>query len=125
MSLDLPIIQQTYDLIAWYSPILQCFPRNHKFVLGDRIHGQLYGLLEGLIRARYRRDKLALLEDLNADMDILRYQTRLCREFGLFDTRRYEYASKRINEIGQSLGGWIRHQRRTTKPGLLPAGTPT
>jgi len=34
---DLPIIQKTYDLIKWYVPILNRLPRDHKFLLGDRI----------------------------------------------------------------------------------------
>jgi len=38
-SKELPIIQRTYDLIRWYVPILNRLPRNHKFMLGDRITG--------------------------------------------------------------------------------------
>lgn len=49
---ELPIIQKTYDLIQWYVPILNRLPRDHKFVLGDRITTGLYDLLDGLIQAR-------------------------------------------------------------------------
>lgn len=68
---DLPIIQKTYDLIKWYVPILNRLPRDQKFLLGDRITTGLYNLLEGLIRARYTRDKLSQLELLNTNLDIL------------------------------------------------------
>ncbi len=74
---ELPIIQKTYDLIKWYVPILNRLPRNHKFMLGERIINQLYDLLEELIKAKYSRQKLPLLEALNNKLDILRYQTRL------------------------------------------------
>lgn len=53
---ELPIIQRVYDLILWYVPRLNKLPRDHKFMLGDRIQGSLYGLLEGLIRARYAHE---------------------------------------------------------------------
>jgi len=109
---ELPIIQRTYDLILWYVPRLNKFPRNFKFVLGDRVQNTLYTFLEGLIRARYRRSKLELLERLNAELDVLRYQTRLCKDLQMLDTRRYEYVSGLINEIGENLGGWIKQQRR-------------
>lgn len=109
---ELPIIQRMYDLILWYVPRLNKLPRNYKFALGDRIQAQLYGILEGLIRARYARDKLALLEALNVELEVVRYQTRLCKDLELLDVRRYEYVSKLINEIGESLGGWIRQQRK-------------
>ncbi|MFM7615175.1 MAG: diversity-generating retroelement protein Avd [Synechococcales cyanobacterium] len=70
---ELPIIQRTYDLIRWYVPILTRLPRNHKFMLGDRITGGLYDLLEALIRAKYESQKLKRLEPLNSDLDILRH----------------------------------------------------
>jgi hypothetical protein len=41
---DLPIIQKTYDLIKWYIPILNRLPRDHKFMLGDRMINELYNL---------------------------------------------------------------------------------
>ncbi|MEA5529979.1 diversity-generating retroelement protein Avd [Dolichospermum sp. UHCC 0684] len=109
---DLPIIQKTYDLIKWYVPILERLPKNHKFGLGDRIVSGLYDLLEGLILARYAREKLGQLELLNAKIDILRHQTRLLFDFQLFDERRYEYVGQLINDIGNELGGWIKQQRQ-------------
>ena len=111
---ELPIIQKTYDLILWYVPRLNKFPRDFKFVLADRIQRTLYDFLEGLIVARYRRDKLEALEGLNAMLDVLRYQTRLCRDFQHLDIRRYEHVSGLINEIGKDLGGWIKQQRSRT-----------
>ncbi len=108
---DLPIIQKTYDLIKWYVPILNRLPRDHKFLLGNRIIIELYDLLDGLIVARYARQKLAQLEDLNSKLDILRYQTRLLLEFNLIKTERYEYIQKLLTDIGTDLGGWIKQQK--------------
>ncbi len=59
---DLPVIQRTYDLIKWYVPILNRLPREHKFLLGERIVTGLYDLLEGLIQARYAKEKLTQLK---------------------------------------------------------------
>lgn len=109
---ELPIIQKTYDLIKWYIPILNRLPKDHKFMLGDRIIARLYDLLERLIQARYAKEKLGILEPLNSSLDILRHQTRLLLDFELIKTERYEYASKLINEIGSDLGGWIKHKKR-------------
>ena len=58
-------------------------PKIHKFTLGDRIINQLYDLLEGLIQAKYAKDKLIQLESLNTQLDILRYQTRMLLDFNL------------------------------------------
>jgi hypothetical protein len=107
---DLPIIQKTYDLIKWYVPILNRLPKNHKFNLGDRITTQLYDLLDNLLIVQYKKEKLALLEPLNQQLIILRYQTRLLLDFQLISNQRYEYASKLLHHIGTDLGGWIKQQ---------------
>jgi hypothetical protein len=44
-SLDLPVIQKTYDLVKWYIPILNRLPRDHRFTLGERMINGLYNLL--------------------------------------------------------------------------------
>ena len=75
MAAELPIIQKTYDLIKWYVPVLNRLPRTQRFQLGNRLTTTLYDLLEGLILARYQRDKLAQLQNLNSKLDVLRYQT--------------------------------------------------
>lgn len=54
-----------YDLIVWYVPPLQKLPRDHRFLLGERIIGRLYELRDDLILARYAHEKLALLETIN------------------------------------------------------------
>ena len=109
---ELPVIQKTYDLIKWYVPILNRLPRDHKFLLGDRMVTGLYSLLEGLTQARYAREKLSQLQALNTHLDILRHQTRLLLDFQLISAQRYEYAGGQINQIGVDLGGWIKQQRQ-------------
>jgi hypothetical protein len=108
---ELSVIQKTYDCIQWYVPIVERLPKIHKFTLGDRIINQLYDLLEGLIQAKYAKNKLPQLESLNTKLDILRYQTRMLLDFNKMSVERYEYAIKLIDEIGTELGGWIKKQR--------------
>ncbi|MEA5464351.1 diversity-generating retroelement protein Avd [Leptothoe sp. PORK10 BA2] len=108
---ELPIIQKTYDLIKWYVPILNRLPKNHRFLLGDRMASSLYDLLEQLIKARYEQQKLPRLENLNSQLDILRYQTRLLLDFQEMDAKRYGYICQRLDAIGNELGGWIRQQK--------------
>lgn len=109
---ELPIIQKTYDLIKWYVPILNRLPKAHKFTLADRMINRLYDISEGLIVARYAKEKLERLQSVNVQLDILRSQTRLLLDFRLIAVRRYEYAIKSINDIGVELGGWMKQQSK-------------
>jgi hypothetical protein len=58
---ELIVITKTYDLILWSCHHTSCFPRSHRFVLGERIERNLYDLLETLIQAKYTRDRDELL----------------------------------------------------------------
>ena len=53
---ELVVITKTYDLILWSCNHTGKFPRNHGFVLGERIERNLYDLPEGL-RALKEEDK--------------------------------------------------------------------
>ena len=60
-QVELTVITKTYDFILWSCNHTSKFPRNHRFVLGERIERNLYDLLEILIRAKYSRH--AMLAD--------------------------------------------------------------
>ena len=117
---NLPIIQKTYDFVKWYVPILDKLPRNHKFLLGDRIVSGLYELLENLILARYEQNKLGRLTLLNGKLDILRHQSRLLLDFNLVNANRYENISQKINDIAPEPAGWIKHQKNKTSAPSAP-----
>ena len=53
---ELIVITKMYDLVLWSCNHTGRFPRNHRFVLGERIERQLYELLETLIQAKYTRE---------------------------------------------------------------------
>lgn len=109
---ELPIIQKTYDLIQWYVPIIQRFPKSHRFGLGQRLTDRLYGLLEGLIQARYdKQGRYQQLQQLNIQLDILRYQTRMLYDFQVISSQRHEYVNEHLQDIGKELGGWLKQQR--------------
>jgi hypothetical protein len=109
---ELPVIQKTYDLIKWYIPIINKLPKNQRFALGDKITNLLYTLLEDMIIAKHRRDKIVILEMLNAKIDILRHQSRLLFDFGLIAENRYAYISTKLHEIGSEIGGWLKQQKQ-------------
>lgn len=108
---ELSVIAKTYDLILWFVPIIGRFPRSHRFVLGERLEGKLYGLLDTLIQAKYHSDRMALLEDANVALETLRFQVRLAKDLELLSLRRYEYVARHIDDIGREIGAWVRQQR--------------
>ncbi len=105
---ELAVITKTYDLILWSCNHTSKFPRNHRFVLGQRIDVSLYELLETLIQAKYQRERKTLLQEANLKLEILRFQIRLANDLQCLKAKSYIFATKAIDEIGRLIGGWLR-----------------
>ena len=50
---ELVVITKTYDLILWSCQHTSRFPRQHRFVLGERLERTLYDLQDARIQAKY------------------------------------------------------------------------
>jgi hypothetical protein len=105
---ELVVITMTYDLILWSCHHTGKFPRNHRFVLGERIERILYDILEALIKAKYTRQRQPLLEQANLLLEILRFQMRLAKDLQCLKVESYGFAAKVIDEIGKLVGGWLK-----------------
>jgi hypothetical protein len=107
---ELVVITKTYDLILWSCNHTGKFPRNHRFLLGERIERNLYDLLETLIQAKYTKQRQPLLERANLMLEILRFQMRLAKDLQCLKVESYGFAAKAIDEIGNLVGGWLNNQ---------------
>ena len=121
------VITKTYDLILWSCNHTGKFPRNHRFVLGERIERNLYDLLEILLRAKYTRQRQPLLEQANLTLEILRFQMRLAKDFQCLKVESYGFAAKAIDEIGRLVsaisGSIVRGFTCTCTPAANRAGS--
>ena len=52
---EVDAITKLYDYLKWVIPKLEKFPRNQKFLLGDRIESLLLDILDLLIEAAYSK----------------------------------------------------------------------
>lgn len=108
---ELIVITKTYDLILWSCNHTSKFPRNHRFVLGERLERNLYELLELLIRSKYTKQRLELLEQANLLIEVLRFQMRLAKDLKCLKAESYGFAARTLEEIGKLLGSWIKSSR--------------
>lgn len=112
MTREVDAITKLYDYILWMIPKIDAFSRNRKFTLGDRIENLLLSTLTVLIEAAYSKNKTDLLKDANLKLEQLRYLTRLAKDLKLINIKSYEFSAKSIDEIGTSVGGWLKYTRR-------------
>jgi hypothetical protein len=108
VSPELPVILKTYDLVLWSCRHIAKFPRSYRFTLGERLERRLYGLLETPLKAKYTWDKTALLQAVNLDLELARFQFRLAYDLHCLNADSYGFAAQSVNEIGKMVGGWLR-----------------
>ena len=101
-----PALEAHYQFILWLVPTLERFPRNQKFLLGDRIQNTALDVLESLIEAAYTRQRSRYLSQANLGLEKLRFLLRLAWELHYLNRRRYEHAARTIDEVGRRVGAW-------------------
>ena len=106
------IIAKYYDFLKWGIERIERMPKTQRYSFGTQLQNKMVRILEDLIDAYYRRDKLELLKSINLDFEILRYYFRLAKDLNWITIKQYDFAIKSLLDIGQQLGGWIKQQTR-------------
>jgi hypothetical protein len=114
---ELPIIREYYEFVLWLTPKIGKFPRDLRFTLGERLEVVLFVVLELLLRARFAREKLLILDQINIELEILRFQIRLAKDLQALSMKAYGDAAKKLVSIGKQLGGWRKQQERKPSGG--------
>ncbi len=108
---ELQIITKTYDFLLYLIPQVAKFPRAERYLVGERLENTCLDFFELLLTACYSKDKVALLQRANVKLEQARYYVRLCKDLKFTNLHHYEVISKKMNEIGVQLGGWIKQQK--------------
>ena len=68
-------------------------------------------MLELIIRANKSRNKLPILIDIDTELEVFRSFVRLSFQLKFVSMKKYEILSRKINEVGRLLGGWIKQNK--------------
>ncbi len=109
--MDLQVITLTYDFLKYLIPIVAKFPKNQRYLIGERIEKISLDILENLIEARYTKNRTEILRKTNILLEKLRYLVRIAMDLKLISIKRYEHIAKLLNQIGVQLGGWLKSAR--------------
>lgn len=105
---ELEIIEKAYNLLIWSLNHITKFPRNHRYGLGGRLEARLSSVLDLLLRAKYNSDRLALLREVNIELELIRFHFRAARDLKCLSVESAGSAARFVNEIGKLVGGWIK-----------------
>ena len=71
--MDAKIINDYYDFLKWILLKISKFPRHFRYTFGERLENLLLNILDVLIEAKYTKERRALLQKANLQLEILRH----------------------------------------------------
>ncbi len=101
-------VQDCHNLLIWLIPILDNFPRNRRFTLGERLEAGLIEILELLVEAAYAKTKRDVLRRANLRLAVVRHLWRMAHELQTINTKRYAHGAKLLEDLGKQIGGWLK-----------------
>ena len=107
MAAESPVVLvKWYDVVKWFLERVDSFPKNQRFVFGQRLADRAIDVLELLVEAAYSPRKADLLSRANRGIEVS--LVRLAKDRGLFTMRQYGFACKGLTECGRMVGGWLK-----------------
>lgn len=117
MSTDLQIRQKAEDMIQYGYTAVKHFPKSERHVLSQELRQTMWRLLRLVVVCNRRHHKKTTMQDLDAELDLLRSQVRLAKDLGFLAFKRYEVWSRYLEELGRMIGGWMRSQHSSKGSG--------
>jgi hypothetical protein len=103
---DLKIRQKCEDMIAYGYVAIRQFPKFERHVLGAEIRTAMWNILRLIIVTNKRYHKKTTMQDLDAELDLLRSQVRTAFALRYIDLRKYETWSRYTDSIGTPVRSW-------------------
>jgi four helix bundle protein len=105
---NLKILQKTEEMISYAYTALKQFPKAEKHVLSAEIRNTMFKIVGLIITTNKKYYKKTTLQELDVELEKLKYYIRLSKNLGFLDIKKYETWSKKNIEIGKMIGGWMK-----------------
>ena len=103
---EMLVFVQWMEFIEWLLQRTEKYPRRARFSFAMRIENIALDVVEDLVEARYTKERGAILKRANLKLEKLRILLRLSYKMRYLSVNGYEFAIRRIDEVGRMLGGW-------------------
>jgi len=110
MIADSGVLQKSHDLLSYGMGLVSKFPRDQRFLLGDRIQKILLDVQLDTIAAYYetKAQKKSILKTINIKLEQLRWLFRLSFEKRFLTFKKQLFVVSEIDVMGRMIGGWLK-----------------
>ena len=118
------LLVKWYDVTKWLLDRVDSFPKNQRFIFGQRLADRALNILEVLVEAAYSPRKADLLARANRDIEVLRWLVRMATDRKVLTPRQYDHCCLSLAECGRMVGGWRKQAATKERAGDAPGETP-
>ena len=108
---SLMIYKQYVELVYYTLSIVLKYPKSERFSLAQDIKNVTYSGLNNIVYAQktfQKEERLSYLNELDANLKILKVLVRISKKKKYITAKNYLAWSKKITNISNLNGGWIR-----------------
>ncbi len=113
----LKILEKAEDMAEYAYIALRNYPKSEKYTLAADTRRALFRLISLILRANRVRNKLPVLAEIDAELDLLRTLVRMGHRLGFLPFKKYRLLAEKLAELGMMLGGWMRYARENQRGG--------
>jgi hypothetical protein len=73
------LLVRWYEVVKWLLERVESFPKNQRFIFGQRVADAALDIMDLLVEAAYRKEKREVLVRANLRLERLRWLLRLAR----------------------------------------------
>jgi len=106
MYYDLPVYQDTYQLILKIFKVTKDFPKDYKYTLGQDMKRDALQLVRSIYRANKSAQKKEHLETFLDEFELLKPEIRLCVDMKVVSFKKQAELTVLMDSIGKQVTGW-------------------
>ena len=108
---DLPVYKKLYDFVLKIFKIIKKFPREYKYTLWQDMKKESINLVRYIYRANISNDRKWYLMELLDNVEILKFELRLCKDLNIIWKSDYVSIFKEIEEISKQVNWWLKYSK--------------
>lgn len=93
------LLVRWYEVVKWLLERAESFPKNQRFIFGQRVADAALDIMDLLVEAAYRKEKREVLVRANLRLERLRWLLQLARERNLLTARQQEFIAEQFLEV--------------------------
>ena len=108
---DLIIYKKYWDMMYYSNELLKKYPKSERYFLVGDIKNSINKGIAIIIEGHKEKDKFKRLNTLgilDTQLKILKVYVRISYKYKYINVRNYEAFSRKITDISNLLGGWIK-----------------